>query len=85
MHYFGKKIIRQNDENLEGLGLLDFNVKERKMVIGDDIHFYINETKQEIIGSQIQMIDIELEKETPLGKTIYGYGNCRKWTRRSKK
>lgn len=82
---FGKKIVRQGGEELEGLGLLDFNSKERKMVIGDDLHFYVNETKQEVLGSQIQMIDIKLEKEEALGKIIYGYGNCRKWTRRSKK
>lgn len=81
----GKKIIRQNGEEQEGLALLDFNVKERKMVIGDDLYFYVHETKQEIIGSQIQMIDIEENYEQPLGSTIYGYGNCRRRTRRSKK
>lgn len=81
----GKKIVRQNGEEQLGLGLLDFNVKERKMVIGDDLYFYVHETKQEIIGSQIQMIDIEENHELPLGTTIYGYGNCRKWTRRCKK
>lgn len=82
---FGKKIKRQNGEEIEGLGLLDFCAKERKMVIGDDLHFYVNETKQEVIGSQIQMIDVELGKEEALGTTIYGYGNCRKCSRRSKK
>lgn len=82
---FGKKIMRQEGEEIEGLGLLDFNSKERKMVIGDDLCFYVNETKQEVIGSQIQMIDIQLEKEQSLGKAIYGYANCRKWARRSKK
>ena len=81
----GKKIIRQNGEEQEGLSLLDFNVKERKMVIGDDLYFYVRETKQEIIGSQIQMIDIEENCEQPLGSIIYGYGNCRRRTRRGKK
>lgn len=72
---FGKKIIRQNGEELEGLGLLDFNAQERKTVIGDDLYFYVNETKQQIMGSQIQMIDIQLQQEDPLGNIIYGYGN----------
>ena len=79
-----KEIVREDGTKIEGLGILDMNVQERKMVIGDDLHFYINQTKQEIIGSQIQMIDIERKNVEPLGYTIYGYGNTRKNRRRCK-
>jgi CobQ-like glutamine amidotransferase family enzyme len=75
MAIFAKQIVRENGEEIKGLGLLDMLITERKSVIGDDIYFNIEETKQEIIGSQIQMIDIELAETKPLGKVNYGYGN----------
>ncbi len=70
-----KETIRENGEKIEGLGIFDMTCKERKTVIGDDLHFVIEKTKQEIIGSQIQMIDYELNNQEPLGTIIYGYGN----------
>ena len=73
-----KEITREDGSKFDGLGLLDMNIIERKMVIGDDLHFYINKTKQEIIGSQIQMLDIERGSLEPLGYTLYGYGNSGK-------
>ena len=48
--------------------------KERKTVIGDDIYFSIN-GNQEIIGSQIHMMDFEVNEAQALGEILYGYGN----------
>ena len=70
---FGKSIIREDGSCLQGLGYLDMTAKERKFVWGDDLHFRINDTKQEIIGSQIQMADVDAKH--PLGTTLYGMGN----------
>ncbi len=70
---FGKSIIREDDSCLQGLGYLDMTAKERKFVWGDDLHFRINDTKQEIIGSQIQMADVDAKN--PFGTTLYGMGN----------
>lgn len=70
---FGKSITREDGSQLNCLGYLDMTAKERKYVWGDDLHFRINGSKQEIIGSQIQMADVETT--TPLGTVIYGMGN----------
>lgn len=70
-----KEIKRENGETIEGLGILDMTGEERKMVIGDDLHYTIAKTKQEIIGSQIHMVDFAVSKEQALGTTIYGNGN----------
>ncbi len=70
---FAKKLEREDGSVFEGLHLLDATAKERKYVYGDDLHFRINNTKTEIFGSQIQMVDIEAEN--PLGTVIYGHGN----------
>ena len=70
---FGKEILREDGSTLECLGLLDMTARERKFVWGDDLHFRINGTKQELVGSQIQMADVDAKN--PLGTTIYGMGN----------
>lgn len=70
---FGNTIQREDGTVIKGLGCLDMSAKERKFVWGDDLHFYINETKQELAGSQIQMADVDAKN--PLGTTIYGIGN----------
>lgn len=70
---FGRQIQRENGEIFEGLGLLDLTAKERSYVWGDDLHFRLKDTKQEIIGSQVQMADVETNM--PLGETLYGHGN----------
>ena len=49
------------------------DVKERNMVLGDDLCYKFE--KMEIMSSQIQMIDITLNKAKEFGKIIYGYGN----------
>lgn len=57
-----------------GLNLISMDCKERNVVIGDDIYFTLK-NEQEIIGSQIQMLDFKLKETEKLGETIYGYGN----------
>ncbi len=68
-------IYRYNGESFSGLKLLNMDIKERTMVIGDDL-YYTLEDGAEIMGSQIQMIDITLKEDVkPLGTIKYGYGN----------
>lgn len=72
---FGKEIEKCGDENhIKGLDFFDMYSKERETVIGDDIYFSIND-KQEIIGSQIHMMDFEVNEAQALGEIKYGYGN----------
>lgn len=70
---FGNSIRREDGTVINGLGYLDMTARERKFVWGDDLHFSINDTKQELAGSQIQMADVVAAN--PLGTTIYGMGN----------
>ncbi len=70
---FGGKTLREDGSVFEGLGLLDITGKERTYVWGDDLHFRLRDTKQEIFGSQIQMVDVEARE--PLGDVLYGRGN----------
>lgn len=70
---FGKSILREDGSTVEGLGYLDLTAKERKYVWGDDLHLKINGTEQELIGSQIQMADVDAKE--PFATTLYGMGN----------
>ena len=70
---FGDSITREDGTKLKCLGFLDMQAKERKYVWGDDLHIRICSTKQELVGSQIQMADVDAK--TPLATTIYGMGN----------
>ncbi len=70
---FGGRTIREDGSIFEGLGLLPLTGKERKFVWGDDLHFRLRDTKQEIFGSQIQMADVQAAE--PLGDILYGRGN----------
>lgn len=70
---FGKSVLREDGSTLKCLGYLDMTAKERKYVWGDDLHIRIDNTKQELVGSQIQMADVDAK--TPLATTIYGMGN----------
>ena len=70
---FGKQVTREDGSVWEGLGILDLTATERKYVWGDDLHFRLESSKQEIFGSQIQMVDVEAANQ--LGQTIYGHGN----------
>ena len=71
---FGNKITLLDGTNFEGLKILNVDFKERNMVIGDDLYFTLDDGT-EILGSQIQMVDVIINSETPLGTIKYGYGN----------
>ncbi len=70
---FGKSITREDGSQLKGLGYLDMTAKERKFVWGDDLYFNVNGVEMELVGSQIQMADVDAKY--PFGTTIYGRGN----------
>lgn len=70
---FGKQIVRVDGSVVEGFGLLDLTATERSFVWGDDLHLRIDETKQELLGNQILMADVETSM--PFGHTLYGRGN----------
>lgn len=70
---FGKEILRLDGSRVEGLGLLDMTARERALVWGDDLRVLLTDTKQELVGCQISMADVETTM--PLGRTLYGRGN----------
>lgn len=74
---FGKTLTREDGSVIQGLGFLDMDCTERKMIYGDDIIFELNEDSSiKIAGNQIQMIDTNVNNpEIALGKVMYGHGN----------
>ncbi|WKY43339.1 cobalamin biosynthesis protein CobQ [Eubacteriaceae bacterium ES2] len=74
---FGKKISRVDGSSFDGLRIIDIEVVENDRVYGDDLYFSCryNGKEMEIIGNQIQMMDILLKDEAPFGLLHYGYGN----------
>ncbi|KNZ41054.1 cobalamin biosynthesis protein CobQ [Acetobacterium bakii] len=79
---FGKLMHRCEDYSFSGLGLLNVDCVENKTVYGDDLYFTCcyNDKEMEIIGCQIQMMNLEILEETPFGLLKYGYGNTGKTT-----
>lgn len=74
---FAKQTERFDGSLFEGLNLVEAICKERKVTYSNDEVFITSvfgET-MEMTGGQIQMIDVELNGEQPLGEVIYGYGN----------
>jgi len=80
---FGEKIVRYEEYEIPGLGILKIQCFENKAVYGDDLFFtcQYNGKEMSIIGSQIQMMNIEILEETPFGNLKYGYGNTGKTTK----
>lgn len=70
---FANNIQRLDGTVFSGLNILDMDVKERDMVIGDDLYYSFN--KMDIMGCQIQMVDINLKGVKELANIKYGYGN----------
>jgi len=70
---FSNNIERLDGSSFKGLNIFDADIKEREYVNGDDIYFKFK--NMQITGPQIQMIDIDIKNEKPLGKVIYGFGN----------
>lgn len=77
---FGEMIQRDDQSTIKGLGMLSLETTENHSVYGDDIYFscQYNGKVMEIIGSQIQMMDIAINEESPFGRLKYGYGNTGK-------
>lgn len=74
---WGKEIVRTDGSVIKGLGIIDIICTENEAVYGDDTYFqtHFGGEDLEIVGSQIQMMDIHLEQEEPFGQVLYGYGN----------
>lgn len=71
-----KNTIKLDGEEIEGLGYLNMECKQREYIYGDDIYFKLNDgLNTEIIGSQIQVIDTKLNDNIALGNIEYGLGN----------
>ena len=70
-----EEFIKQDGSVVKGLGLLGMKMKERKKVHGDDLWIKM-ENGTELIGNQIQLVDVILEdNQKPLGEVVYGRGN----------
>ncbi len=70
---FGNSILREDGTTMDCLGYLDMSARERKYVWGDDLHVQVNGSQMELIGSQIQMADVEAAH--PFAAVRYGMGN----------
>lgn len=71
------KVNRTDGSAFEGMGVLKASAHERTSVYGDDIYCSCRYggKDMEIIGNQIQMIDLENDGEEAFGRLMYGYGN----------
>lgn len=79
---FGKKIIREDGSETEGLGITNSVFKEMSMIYADDLYFttkFGDGDEIEVFASQIRMTD-ELSEDEAFGEIFYGYGNCGKDT-----
>lgn len=73
---FANKLTRQDGSVVEGLGVLDMDAVERDAAYGDDLQVKLDAyLDDEIIGSQIQLVEFHLAGGTRLGTTVYGRGN----------
>ncbi|AFA49154.1 type 1 glutamine amidotransferase [Acetobacterium woodii] len=74
---FGKLISRNDGSTINGLGIINIETTENSAVYGDDLYYNCryNGKELEIVGSQIQMMNVEINEESPFGWLQYGYGN----------
>lgn len=74
---FAKETIKINGDIFKGLKLVDSICRERKNVYSNDVVYKMDffDDMPEIVGGQIQMLDVILNGETSLGNVSYGYGN----------
>ena len=73
---FSKKVSRLDGDTFSGLGYLDMECSERKMIYGDDIIYnLIDDNNVKIVGNQIQVVDTKLNSDIAFGKVEYGRGN----------
>ncbi|MDR0488199.1 MAG: hypothetical protein LBG99_02145 [Propionibacteriaceae bacterium] len=68
------RVIHRRDGKIAGLGLLDMESHERKMILGDDLIYKTQDMT--IYGSQVHMMDVHLgPSQSSFGSVTYGYGN----------
>lgn len=74
---FGEELHRDDKSSIKGLGIISLEAYENHSVYGDDLYFscQYNGKEMEIIGSQIQMMHLEIQEESPFGRLKYGFGN----------
>lgn len=77
---FGESILREDQTQVRGLGLLPLTAVERKLVYGDNIYASTNYMGEhfDLVGAQICMLDFNYkysEKYRPFAQLHYGYGN----------
>lgn len=74
---FGETIARDDQSMIRGLGIIEIESRENHAVYGDDLYYscQYNGKEMEVIGSQIQMMDLDIKEESPFGRLKYGYGN----------
>ncbi|WP_414151430.1 type 1 glutamine amidotransferase [Acetobacterium carbinolicum] len=74
---FGETIKRDDQSTIRGLGIIEVKTRENHVVYGDDLYYSCryNGKEMDIIGSQIQMLDLDIKEESPFGWLKYGYGN----------
>lgn len=73
---FGNRTKRIDGPDIEGLGMIDCDYEERKMVYGDDLYIRTDYCGgyDQCFGVQIQMMDVN-SREKEFGTIIYGFGN----------
>lgn len=71
---FGKQVRRQDGSSFNGLGYLELEADERRMILGNDLHCVLPDGT-ELMGSQIQMAEYTVTPEQSLAKVVYGHGN----------
>jgi CobQ-like glutamine amidotransferase family enzyme len=74
---FAQETIRRDNSIFAGAHLVNATCKERNITYSNDLVFTTDccGESMEIVGGQIQIIDVSLNGETPLGTVSYGYGN----------
>lgn len=80
MAMFGRKVKREDGSTVECAGFIPVEAVEREYVYGDDLQIEAdyNGKHMEIVGNQIQMIDISFKEDGEFkgfGKVVYGMGN----------
>ena len=77
---FAKQTTRMDGSVFEGFALAEVECKERKITYSNDVVFTTEAfgEKIEVVGGQIQMVDVLSDENYALGEVTYGYGNCHK-------
>ncbi len=77
---FGGEVRRRNGENFFGVGLADYSCDELRTCYSNDavLDSALFGEPVKVVGGVIQMVKIHLgDAAKPLGRNVYGYGNCK--------